>query len=283
MKLNHFVLSIIVLSLLIFFGCADVPQQDIDDAQSALQAAKQAEADRYVPDMYNSAKKELDDALAMVEEEKSAWFSNYDDAVNLLQSARSKADAAKNAVAAKKEELRQQTAALLQQIPDAISEAETLWKRAPRGKGTREPLQMIQNDIESAKALAHTNTIMPSKDLDIDAYANMFASKATSVVAPKADKGKSTTSTTKATTPPQTATKTTKTPQKRGRKGDKIATAFLNVPSAPVDVNSFAKQYNVSLAVLRQSKRFDKSGIEGAVRVKKDKDSGNLVIWREPK
>ena len=139
------------------------------------------------------------------------------------------------------------------------------------------------DDIESAKALAHTNTIMPSKDLDIDAYANMFASKATSVVAPKADKGKSTTSTTKATTPPQTATKTTKTPQKRGRKGDKIATAFLNVPSAPVDVNSFAKQYNVSLAVLRQSKRFDKSGIEGAVRVKKDKDSGNLVIWREPK
>lgn len=79
---------------------------------------------------------------------------------------------------------------------------------------------------------------------------------------------------------PITATKKAKVPQKRGRKGDKILTAFQSIPSTPVPVEAFMRQYGVSLAVLRQSKRFDKTGL-GTVNVKQDKESKVLMIWRE--
>lgn len=68
-------------------------------------------------------------------------------------------------------------------------------------------------------------------------------------------------------------------PRKRGRQGSKIMTAFNAIGNTPMSVEQFTKQHNVSLAVLRQSKRFDKTGLPGIVHVKK-KD-GVLMVWRE--
>lgn len=75
-------------------------------------------------------------------------------------------------------------------------------------------------------------------------------------------------------------TATTHTPKKRGKKGDKIALAFASITTTPVSVDEVSKQYGVSIAVLRQAKRFDKTGMDG-VCVKKDKTTGSLMIWRE--
>lgn len=86
---------------------------------------------------------------------------------------------------------------------------------------------------------------------------------------------------------PQTATKSIKLPQKRGRKGDKIQTALLAVPETPIAVDDFRKQHPVSLAVLRQSRRFiSKMDVAtrtkiGVVNVRQDKDTKVLMIWRE--
>lgn len=82
-------------------------------------------------------------------------------------------------------------------------------------------------------------------------------------------------------TAPRSATKR-ETPKKpRGRQGSNIVNAFTKVPSEPTPVETFARENNVSVAVLRQAKRFDKSGVEGVVRVKKDKETKTLMIWRE--
>jgi hypothetical protein len=151
--------------ILMIAGCADPPQQLIDEAKAALDAAKQAQADRYVPDLYNAAKKMLDDALAAVEEEKGAMFSNYDDIISQLNAAMEAANKAKNAVAAKKEEVKGAVESVLQQIPTEVEKAKKLWRKAPRGKGTRDALQMIQNDIEAAEAsVADVNAALESGD-----------------------------------------------------------------------------------------------------------------------
>ena len=52
-----------ILVMFAFTGCDDVPQQEIDDANAALDAAKKAEADMYVPDKYNAAKQALDNGM----------------------------------------------------------------------------------------------------------------------------------------------------------------------------------------------------------------------------
>lgn len=68
----------------------------------------------------------------------------------------------------------------------------------------------------------------------------------------------------------------------RGRPGNRIITAFRNIPSEPTDVKAFATKWQVSVSVLRQSLRFDKTGLTGKVHVRLDK-SGVLVIWRDNK
>jgi hypothetical protein len=159
--------TLLAMAVLLFMitGCADPPQQLMDEAKSALDAAKNAEADRYVPDLYNAAKKMLDDALALVEEEKGGWFSSYDEAISQLNAAKEAAAKATEAVAAKKEELKAAVEKMLQDIPAAVEKAKSQWKKAPRGKGTREALQMIKNDIEKTEAsVSEVNTALESGD-----------------------------------------------------------------------------------------------------------------------
>ena len=81
---------------------------------------------------------------------------------------------------------------------------------------------------------------------------------------------------------PITATKPSKVRplKKRGRKGNKIINAFRNIPSVPTDVEKFAAEHGVSIGVLRQISRFDKTGLPGTVKVRKN-TTGVLMIWRD--
>lgn len=134
------------------------------------------------------------------------------------------------------------------------------------------------NELTSARGLAATGTIVPSASFDVARYGNPF--EPGGMAAPV----KQPTATVHAM--PETAAKRKKIPQKRGRKGDKIAIALRSVPTKPVPVDEFAKSHDVSLAVLRQSKRFiEKLGGDanniGTIYVRQDKESKQLMIWRE--
>ena len=143
-----------------------------------------------------------------------------------------------------------------------------------------------KDELAVAQNLQASGTFNAS-DIDVSSYAEHFATATDSVTrtesvdkATKANKTVTVHSADPASEKPVTATKKVKQPQKRGRKGDKILTAFQAIPSTPTPVDAFMRQYNVSLAVLRQSKRFDKTGL-GPVNVRQDKDSKVLMIWRE--
>jgi len=89
--------------------------------------------------------------------------------------------------------------------------------------------------------------------------------------------------------PPETATKRVKPPQKRGRKGNNIITALLAVSLFPEPAQEFAEKHGVSIAVLRQSKRFISAmepsiaNIIGKINVRQDKETKVLMIWRDSK
>lgn len=73
----------------------------------------------------------------------------------------------------------------------------------------------------------------------------------------------------------------TKTFKPKGARPSKITQAFEAIEATAQPVDKIVEQYGVSLAVLRQSKRFDKTGI-GQVHIRKDKDTGVLMVWRQP-
>ena len=86
---------------------------------------------------------------------------------------------------------------------------------------------------------------------------------------------------------PETASKPAKQLKKRGRKGDKIFKALAAVPTTQMSVDTFIAQHDVSLAVLRQAKRFvatldpAQAVAIGKINVRQDKTTKKLMIWRE--
>jgi hypothetical protein len=152
----------------------------------------------------------------------------------------------------------------------------------------------ISNDeLSMARTLRDAGRFGSQPAFDAAKYDNPFTASTTMDTTPKT-KAKSSSATIHSKpivsadgSAPQTATKRVKIPQKRGRKGDKIQSALLAVPKQPISVDDFRRQYNVSTAVLRQSRRFiSKMDVSvrkqiGTVKVRQDKDTKVLMIWRE--
>lgn len=128
------------------------------------------------------------------------------------------------------------------------------------------PVEEIETAREIHESTGGAN--MPV-NIDLEGYDNPFSeevSGATSVRRPGTRK------------PAETATAVTPEPKKRGRKGTKINEAFQAIGSTPINAEQFAEERDVSLNVLRQAKRFDRTGL-GRVRVKKVE--GQLMVFRE--
>jgi len=126
-------------------------------------------------------------------------------------------------------------------------------------------------ELQTARELAAAGTITIATDLDFSQYEGALGVK----------KSGTKTNTSTSTERPVTATKPEKVAKKRGRKGDNIKNAFAAIPTEPVDAETFIAEHNISLAVLRQAKRFDQSGLTGRVHVRKNKETGTLSVWRE--
>lgn len=143
---------------------------------------------------------------------------------------------------------------------------------------------LTKDELDTARSMAAAGTFRATPNLDITRYAHVFTADGSAPVASiPATPGPTNTTFAK----PESATKRVKVPQKRGRKGDKIAIALQAVPMTAVPVDQFIAQHGISLAVLRQSKRF-LSKLDpavaaqiGKVNVRQDKATKQLVIWRE--
>lgn len=169
---------------------------------------------------------------------------------------------------------------------------------APPDATITQAFNVTLDELATARHLREQGTFMASKNIDVEKYSGMFPatpSASAEPVAPVAAtnmSGKKGTATVHARIPatdtdrPETAAKRIKSPQKRGRKGDKIAVALRAVPTTPIPIDAFVQQHGVSIAVLRQSKRFlatvDDAASLGEIKVRKDKNTKALMIWREP-
>lgn len=65
-------------------------------------------------------------------------------------------------------------------------------------------------------------------------------------------------------------------PPKETLSGGKISNAFKSITEVPVDAKKFAKVHNISIFVLRQSKRFNKT--DSVIYCKQI--NKKLMVWR---
>jgi len=158
--------SVLVVTLA---SCAKAPQAEIDAANVAIEAAKTAGADRYVPESFNAASEALKTAVTAVEEQNSkfALFRNYDAAKTTLASVNTLAAKAVEETTAKKAALKAEVTAALTElstitaveaIGQEIAAVETVGTEVTAGVTNNEDILTLSGKIkpavEKAKAIS---------------------------------------------------------------------------------------------------------------------------------
>lgn len=148
-------------------SCAKLPQEDLDAANAAVEAAKAVEAQRYLAADFNAVQDSLNKAMTMIETQKSKFslFRSYKDAKALLNQVTTMATTLKDDAIIRKEEVKNEVQATLTETNTLIGEVKTLITKAPRGKEGKAALEAIQTDLAGVEAtLTEVATLVNNGD-----------------------------------------------------------------------------------------------------------------------
>ena len=160
-----FALMLMITAVVVMTGCQKPPEQEQQAAQQALDAAKQAEAEKYAQSELSTATGTMDQARAEIETQKAKWFPNYDKAKELLTQSKTQADQAKEAAIQGKEKAKQEATQAIADAKTAVDAADAALKAAPKGKGTKADLEMMTKDLDGYRAsISEAEQMMGSED-----------------------------------------------------------------------------------------------------------------------
>ncbi|MCX6227067.1 MAG: hypothetical protein NTV01_20350, partial [Bacteroidia bacterium] len=132
---------------LVFAGCQKYPQVEVDGAKAAVEAARAAQADKYVTSEFNALSDSLSTVLSAVESQKSKLFKNYKkEVVKLIATTEVAKTVTANAIA-KKEQMKQECAATLTEIATLLTTNKEMLAKAPKGKEGKEAMMQIQTEL----------------------------------------------------------------------------------------------------------------------------------------
>lgn len=140
--------------VLVMVGCQKPPQQDIDAAKAAVDAARAAEATDYAPDSLKAAEDATAqlDAELKAQEQKFALFRSYKKSKELADAAKAAGEKASADAKAKKEQVKQEAQTLITDATNALNEAKALLEKAPKGKGTQADLEAMKGDLAGVES-----------------------------------------------------------------------------------------------------------------------------------
>jgi len=147
-------LTLAIVAALLVSACAKAPDMAVTDARNALTAARDAEADQYLPDLYTAAADSFAAAEAEIEAQnaRNAFTRNYDRAEALLTFVNETAQSAQDGVAEQKEVVRTENEAVFAEAEAALARVASLMTQAPRGKDGAAALASIGEDAALASA-----------------------------------------------------------------------------------------------------------------------------------
>ncbi len=143
-----------VALLAVIIGCSKPPEAEMQRAQTALDAARAAEAETYVPDSYNAAMESFNAAESAKREQDSkfALFRSYGKAKEMYAGAEEMLNNVTSEAVSKKDEVRQEVEATLTSAKAVVDSADAALAKAPRGKGSRADIELIKNDFVAVQA-----------------------------------------------------------------------------------------------------------------------------------
>lgn len=142
------VFAVVVLMI----GCSEAPVTEFDAGKKALETAQQAEAELYAPAVYKEAMDSLNAASVEIQKQdgRFSMLRDYDQAKATITAAQQLAAKAASEAAVEKENMRLLDSTLIVEIDALMVEAKTALAKAPKGKGTRLDIKVMQTDLDAA-------------------------------------------------------------------------------------------------------------------------------------
>jgi len=142
-----------IMALPLLIGCGKAPDTEMQNADTAMKAAQDAQADQYAQNAYQAALDTLNAAMAAKEEQDSkfALFRSYGDAQKLYASAQALAEQAASQAAAEKERMQTEAAALKDEVQALLESANKALASAPRAKGSKADIELLKNELAAAQ------------------------------------------------------------------------------------------------------------------------------------
>jgi len=133
-------------------SCGKKPQAEIDAANAAIEAAKTAEANVYLPMEFTAAQDSLNAVMTAITAQESKLFKKFGPAKEQLASVVTMANKVAADAVTKKEEVKGEAANLLTSIKEVTEETSKLIPKLPRGKEGAAVIEQIKADVATVDA-----------------------------------------------------------------------------------------------------------------------------------
>ena len=171
MKRNLFI-GVAALSVaLLFSSCAKVPQTEIDAATAAIQEAKDAGADLYVPGDFTALTDSMKSVNEAIEAAKAKIFPSYTEVKAKLSVIGQMAVDTKAKSEARQEEIKAEVQGLIDQVNALVEEDMQLVAMAPKGKegaaalgAIKSEIQVIEGSVTEAQNMLSGGDLIPALD-----------------------------------------------------------------------------------------------------------------------
>lgn len=156
------VFGLLTLAMLVIMSsCAKYPQVEVDAAKAAVESARVAGADVYLPEAFSGLLESLNAATVAVEEQKSKFFSNYDDVKVKLSEISGTAAQMVTDTETRKAELKAEALTTIEALKVIVAENLELVAKAPKGKEGAAALEAIKADLTAVEgAVAEATSLV---------------------------------------------------------------------------------------------------------------------------
>ncbi len=162
---NKFYLGLATLSLVVFFtACSKLPQTEIDRANQAIDSAKAAGAELYLPAEFANLQDTMKAAMEEIEVQKSKFIKNFGTSKELLAEVTLYASEVTMQTEEKKVALKTEIQTTLNEVKILLEENKKLITEAPKGKEGTSALVAMKNEINALES--NVNEINASPDQD---------------------------------------------------------------------------------------------------------------------
>ncbi|PLX14068.1 MAG: hypothetical protein C0597_10580 [Marinilabiliales bacterium] len=146
-------LSAIMLTTVLFSSCSKIPQSEIDATNTAIEEAKNAGAEIYKVEEYNTLLDSMRSVMIHVENQKSKFIKNYTAEKKELESVMILAQNLRQETELKKEEIKHEIQKTMAEVSALVETNKQLIVQAPKGKEGTTALIAIKSELAAIEVV----------------------------------------------------------------------------------------------------------------------------------